>query len=128
MLRDPLAVRVARWMTTAPTTTLSCPVWLSRTEGMRPDAGTVSGPEPVETSVRGTASCTFSVANAYTPGTVITRQVRGGDSESLYLDLRGSYGWYDLSVNIASDTSFVRRLAGHVETGKTSMSDPALGS
>jgi phospholipase C len=76
----------------------------------------------------GTTSCKFSIANAYTPGTVITRQVRGGDTGSLYLDLRASYGWYDLSVTIDSDTTFVRRLAGHVETGKSSMSDPALGS
>src|SRR5471030_2290800 len=76
----------------------------------------------------GTTSCQFKVANAYAPGTVITRQVRGGDTESLYLDLRASYGWYDLSITIASDATFVRRLAGHVETGNSSMSDPALGS
>ncbi len=61
------------------------------------------------------------------PGTVIHGQVRGGDTESLYLDLRGSYGWYDLSITIDSDSTFKRRLAGHVETGKSSMSDPALG-
>jgi phospholipase C len=54
--------------------------------------------------------------------------VRGGDTESLYLDLRASYGWYDLSITIDSDSTFKRRLAGHVETGKSSMSDPALGS
>jgi hypothetical protein len=60
-LRAPLAVRVARWMTTAPTTTLACPVWLSRTEGVEPDAGTASGPEPVDTLVRGTVSSMFSL-------------------------------------------------------------------
>jgi phospholipase C len=75
----------------------------------------------------GTGRCQFSVSNAYSAGTVIQRQVRGGDTESLYLDLRGSFGWYDLSITIDSDSTFERRLAGHVETGKSSMSDPALG-
>lgn len=59
-LKVPPAVRVAMWMTTAPATAVPRPVWLSRTEGMGPDAGTVSGPEPVETSVGGTVSFTFS--------------------------------------------------------------------
>jgi phospholipase C len=43
------------------------------------------------------------------------------------LDLRHVYGWYDLTITVDSDASFVRRYAGHVETGKASMSDPALG-
>ena len=36
-------------------------------------------------------------------------------------------GWYDVSVTSASDSGYLRRLAGHVETGKPSVSDPALG-
>jgi phospholipase C len=35
-------------------------------------------------------------------------------------------GWYDVSVTSASDSTYLRRLAGHVETGKPSVSDPAL--
>jgi phospholipase C len=31
-------------------------------------------------------------------------------------------------VTVNTDATFVRRLAGHVETGRSSMSDPALGS
>ncbi|MBV8628018.1 MAG: DUF756 domain-containing protein, partial [Paraburkholderia sp.] len=54
--------------------------------------------------------------------------VRGGDTDQLYLDLRNAYGWYDLQVTVNTDASFARRLAGHVETGRSSMSDPALGS
>lgn len=40
-------------------------------------------------------------------------------------ELSGSNHWYDLQVTIGSDPFFLRRLAGHVETGKTSSSDPA---
>jgi len=37
-----------------------------------------------------------------------------------------SAGWYDLSVTAASSTTFLRRLAGRVETGRPSTSDPAM--
>jgi phospholipase C len=37
------------------------------------------------------------------------------------------HGWYDLIVTVAGDRTFKYRLAGHVETGKDSFSDPALG-
>jgi phospholipase C len=36
-------------------------------------------------------------------------------------------GWYDLIVTVAGDPSFRYQLAGHVETGKESISDPAIG-
>jgi phospholipase C len=37
------------------------------------------------------------------------------------------HGWYDLIITAAGDPTFKYRLAGHVETGKDSFSDPALG-
>ena len=36
-------------------------------------------------------------------------------------------GWYDVSVTSASHSKYLRRLAGHVETGKPSVSDPGFG-
>ena len=36
-------------------------------------------------------------------------------------------GWYDRIVKVAADASFRYELAGHVETGEDSISDPALG-
>ena len=41
--------------------------------------------------------------------------------------LQASHGWYDLIIRIGGDAAFEYRLAGHVETGRDSMSDPALG-
>src|SRR5262249_17605170 len=38
----------------------------------------------------------------------------------------GDHHWYDLSVTVAGDPVFLRHLAGHVETGRPSTSDPAL--
>ena len=34
--------------------------------------------------------------------------------------------WYDLTVISDADTTFLRRFAGHVETGATGVSDPAI--
>jgi len=45
-----------------------------------------------------------------------------------FWQLQKSFGWYDLTVQAASDTSFQRQLAGHVETGRDSVSDPAIGA
>ncbi|WP_109480119.1 phospholipase C, phosphocholine-specific [Paraburkholderia sp. C35] len=75
----------------------------------------------------GNTRCQFKVVNAYDSGKTLTHTVRGGDSDTVYLDLRQVYGWYDLTITVDTDTAFVRRVAGHVETGKPSMSDPALG-
>jgi phospholipase C len=40
--------------------------------------------------------------------------------------LKDSAGWYDLTVTAAASSTFVRRLAGRVETGRPSTSDPAV--
>jgi phospholipase C len=36
-------------------------------------------------------------------------------------------GWYDLTVRDAADPTWLRRLAGRIETGKDSISDPLMG-
>jgi phospholipase C len=43
------------------------------------------------------------------------------------VSLEEFYGWYDLIITVEGDPTFKYRLAGHVETGKDSFSDPALG-
>jgi phospholipase C len=45
------------------------------------------------------------------------------DSQSL----KAFHGWYDVAVTVAEDAGFEYRLAGHVETGRDSYSDPAMG-
>lgn len=37
-----------------------------------------------------------------------------------------SNGWYDLTVTSDRDPGYRRRLAGHIETGAPSTSDPAI--
>jgi phospholipase C len=42
------------------------------------------------------------------------------------VQLASSSHWYDLTVSVNTHANFLRRLAGHVETGNHSTSDPAL--
>ena len=58
----------------------------------------------------------------------IVRGLRSGQTLEARLSLRSSFGWYDISIEADTDRDFLRRLAGHIENGKDSASDPAFGS
>jgi phospholipase C len=67
-----------------------------------------------------------SVLDAYT-GKLSTQLLESHQTLEGDLSLDQFHGWYDLIVTVAGDPTFKYRLAGHVETGKDSYSDPALG-
>jgi phospholipase C len=46
---------------------------------------------------------------------------------SVILDLNKSHGWYDCTIKVKGNNSFVKRYAGRIETGKESFTDPAMG-
>ncbi|MFI1203184.1 phosphocholine-specific phospholipase C [Streptomyces sp. NPDC020883] len=73
----------------------------------------------------GTAPVRLTVANAY-GGAKQTVRVDPGGTVTQRVDLTASKRWYDLTVTADTDAGFLRRLAGHVETGKPGVSDPAL--
>jgi phospholipase C len=50
-----------------------------------------------------------------------------GQSVSKNWLLRTSHGWYDLVIHVNTDQGFQQRLAGHIETGRDSASDPGIG-
>jgi phospholipase C len=43
------------------------------------------------------------------------------------LNLDKSFGWYDITVTVTGNNTFMRRYAGRVETGKASKTDPFMG-
>lgn len=47
--------------------------------------------------------------------------------KELVIDLGSSSGWYDFALQVEGKDSFHRRYAGHVETGRESMTDPYMG-
>ena len=73
-----------------------------------------------------TTPAEVSVEDAYT-GRSITRRLHPSEAFEEELSLDRLYGWYDLIITVEGDPTFKYRLAGHVETGEDSVSDPALG-
>ncbi len=69
---------------------------------------------------------TVVLHDAYT-GEEVTRQLAPGAVFTGERSFEEFHGWYDLIVRVVEDRSFEYRLAGHVETGRDSFSDPALG-
>lgn len=50
-----------------------------------------------------------------------------GSTVKVLFYLQKNHNWYDFSIKIKGNNDFERRYAGHVETGKESYTDPAMG-
>ena len=48
--------------------------------------------------------------------------------KTITLDTEKSFGWYDYALKIQDNESFERRLAGRIETGLPSKTDPQMGN
>jgi phospholipase C len=75
---------------------------------------------------RGKSREKIKIYDAYTKQTV-TQSVDAGRVLIWHWSLDEAFGWYDLSITVEGDAQFREQLAGHVETGRNSASDPALG-
>ncbi|QIK06441.1 phospholipase C, phosphocholine-specific [Streptomyces sp. ID38640] len=65
---------------------------------------------------------TFTLAPlAYTGSAPRTLKVKAGGSRTVAHPAAAAHGWYDLGLTVAEDPSFRRRLMGHVENGKESV-------
>ncbi|MFF4011606.1 phosphocholine-specific phospholipase C [Streptomyces sp. NPDC001717] len=73
----------------------------------------------------GSAAVNLKVTNAYNGATQTLRVAAGGTAEYT-ADLGATGRWYDVTVVSDADATFLRRFAGHVETGAPGVSDPAL--
>jgi phospholipase C len=76
---------------------------------------------------RGVAACTVSIVNSYT-NEAFTHWLDRGQSVTKQWSLERNHGWYDLVIHVNTDQGFEQRLAGHIETGEDSASDPGIGS
>jgi phospholipase C len=74
----------------------------------------------------GTDGADVTVLNAYT-GNTRTKHLQPEHQFNNELESEQFGNWYDLIVTVAGDASFNYRLAGHVETGEDSISDPVMG-
>jgi phospholipase C len=87
-----------------------------------PDRGDVV----VEIENRGRRLEKVRVVDAYTREHA-SRFLDPGETYVYRASLEASFGWYDLTVTVDSDARFRRRLAGHLETGRDGVTDPAIG-
>ena len=77
----------------------------------------------------GRLPCVFTVQPlAYRHDAPKTVRVKGGGEETLHWEIDDSGCWYDFAVTCDADPAFYRRFAGRVETGRHSVSDPAMGT
>ncbi len=76
---------------------------------------------------RGATAAEVRILDAYSKNAVALT-LDAGKRVTWHWSLDASFGWYDLTIQVVSDPSFLQRLAGHVETGCDSMSDPAIGA
>jgi phospholipase C len=53
--------------------------------------------------------------------------LRAGEKAAIQWPLSRTGGWYDLILRIEGDAQWLRRFAGHVEDGRDSIADPAMG-
>ncbi|MBP1206000.1 phospholipase C [Duganella sp. 1411] len=80
----------------------------------------------VLSNLEGRQACRFTITdNAYGTATASHRVV-AAQTLLVPCDLSGSFGWYDFSVTCDADPQWLRRVAGHVETGRDSRVDPML--
>ncbi|MDF3078302.1 MAG: phospholipase phosphocholine-specific [Sphingobacteriaceae bacterium] len=57
----------------------------------------------------------------------ISKDLNKESALNMLLNLEKSFGWYDFSVRVNGFDSFDARYAGHIENGKPSFTDPAMG-
>ncbi|MFA5122206.1 phosphocholine-specific phospholipase C [Zavarzinia sp.] len=74
---------------------------------------------------RGKTAVTLSLSSNAYESYSLTKTVAAGTSSLIVRSLKGWGNWYDYTVVLGDGTSFSRRLAGRMETGHDSISDPA---
>jgi phospholipase C len=77
----------------------------------------------VELSNTGSSACSVVVRDAYAERVTGLSLAPGATVVSTH-ELGASQGWYDLSVALDGSALYLRRFAGHLETGRPSTSDP----
>jgi len=69
------------------------------------------------------AACTVELVDHSYGGKYPSKHMGAAETATILLPLAQRHGWYDVSVRVGS---FAQRFAGRVETGRDSISDPAM--
>ena len=75
----------------------------------------------------GSKAISFQVNDlAYKKG-IIKKTIAANGEDTIVLDLKSSFGWYDFEITANTFASFSQRFAGRIETGKETYTDPLMG-
>jgi phospholipase C len=77
----------------------------------------------IELSNAGSSTCSAMIRDAYAERMTEWPLPQGATVASTH-DLSASQGWYDFSIALEGSGTYLRRFAGHLETGRPSTSDP----
>jgi phospholipase C len=99
--------------------------WTAPEVCLRPDPA--SGQVVLTLRNAGARACEFQVhRNRYDEKSLGKVSVGARSEKSLRIDVREWGNWYDFSVRVSGQPEFLRRMAGRMEDGKPSISDPAM--
>ena len=88
----------------------------------------VSGKVLIEVENQDTKYLTVNLMdNSYQSGFFKTQLMAPGAKIEFVLDTEDSHDWYDFTLHVNGYDNFSQQFAGHVETGKTSFTDPLMG-
>ncbi len=76
----------------------------------------------------GTGTRRFVITEkAYTTDAPLVVDLPAGGARDHWFDVAPAGRWYDYEVTVEGEVAFLRRLAGRIENGEPSISDPAMG-
>ncbi len=67
------------------------------------------------------------VDNSYKSGFLKTILIAPNSLIDFTINLQENHHWYDFTIKINGNDNFLKQYAGHIETGKDSMTDPFMG-
>ncbi|VWC19972.1 phosphocholine-specific phospholipase C [Burkholderia lata] len=86
---------------------------------------TANGDVYVTIANTGTGTLTVTATDVAYGSAARTLTIPAGQRVEAHWDLSCSSHWYDLQFAVAGNAGWTRRIAGHVETGQASLTDPA---
>ena len=94
---------------------------------MRTRANYRAGELVIDLVRNGAQPCTFQLtANNYHANKPMEMQVVARSQGMIRLPLASSSNWYDYSLRVNGPPGWLRRFAGHLESGSPSTNDPAM--
>jgi len=78
-------------------------------------------------NLAGQQACSFTIVDNAYGAAPASYSVPAGQTKAIDCGLDASFGWYDFSVSSSADPQWLRRVAGHLETGSFSRTDPQIG-